>query len=136
MSTKYNIEGLGVLEIRQEQISVSTMGSRERAPDWSFTDAAGHVHTYDGALTPTLETVREPGYWCPDCHDEHADYHLACRKCGETVNPGTRPAPAASHYMAGRVEYLINDVPVSKEQAKECIEKAKTLYDSIAEEAL
>lgn len=72
----------------------------ERDPDWTFTDAAGHRHFYDGRRVPTLlrrhgyptlETVEVGTYFCHDCCEEHTEYETRCPLCSEVITPGTRP---------------------------------------------
>lgn len=81
----------------------------EPDPDWSFSDATGHVHRYerqpDGTLTtPTLigsskvETDSEG--------DEWTEHFLVCLECGERIEPGRRrvPQPAVKYMFSGSYE--------------------------------
>jgi len=66
----------------------------EPNPDWSFTDEAGHVHTYGPKFsTPTLEDVWVEGTGCCCCCDSDGDYEKRCKICGEVIYPGTRYNP-------------------------------------------
>lgn len=90
----------------------------ETKPDlkWEFVDAEGHFHSWVD-LERTTEEVEEP-WFCSDCHEEHTDSHLACRKCGETVIPGRRVSKPAGypHYITTEQYYLLDGEPISQEE--------------------
>lgn len=112
-----------VIEVRQDYIDISTMAGVESDPDWTFTDAAGHVHKRVGHGVPTLRRVQltDP-YWCYDCRDEHeGESHLECVDCEEVIEPGVRPVPAQLRRKAGMREILIDGEPATEEEAKALI---------------
>lgn len=67
-------------------------------PDWSFTDHAGHLHTY-AKRTETLRAVtvhedcREPGCMCEGDGYDRTEWY--CRACHETIVPGVIHGPYA-----------------------------------------
>jgi hypothetical protein len=95
---------------------------------WRFVDANGHVHqwfvggkvaeTYrpDVKLeTPTLVWVKDGEEYWEDDDEPHPVGHLECGQCGEHVLPGYT-ADAYTQYIPGLRHYLINGVPVSKDE--------------------
>lgn len=75
------------LEVTQEPVQVTTRGYHAVVPDWTFTDAHGHLH--DASLE-TCEWVVVSTYWCDDCRDDHDESELRCRQCGELIVPQRR----------------------------------------------
>lgn len=98
----------GEFSIEVEQIDVS--GSWRWDPTWEFIDARGHFHAYakDGK-TPTLMTKLVPatGY---DDEDEPYDYEasvLACRACGEVINPGMVSSAGWREFAPGLMTWTV-----------------------------
>ena len=119
----------GELRIEQDVIEVSVMV--EPDPDWRYTDQQGHKHAYvpgEEDHYPTLVTVLEEPYWCPDCHDEHQDSHHECVICGEEIVPGSRVPPGPT-YMPGMKQAFLNDEPISGEHADEILEQARRMAE-------
>lgn len=107
----------GVLSAVSTPIEVTSL-SPEPDPNWHYTDREGHEHRYDNGY-PTLVSVADETYWCGDCNDEHADSHLECPLCHETIRPGTRGPSAFRQFIQGPVEYYLDDEPISPERYEE-----------------
>lgn len=56
-------------------------------PDWSETDAAGHVHAFIEGDLPTLKIVVSGHQWCDECGESREHNVYACRQCGKKVEP-------------------------------------------------
>ena len=83
-STKSTLHAKGVtITMEQERIGVDTLGHSYIDPEWSFTDAAGHVHRDDTTLTRVEVNIG----WCESCRDEHGDIELRCSICEEVIEP-------------------------------------------------
>jgi hypothetical protein len=115
-----------VLRTEVDMIDVSSALDR---PDkrWTYTDRAGHEHRYERRLDdsldhyPTLVVVREESYWCPDCHEEHADSHKECPLCGEMITPGLVSAPLYREYTPGMQRFYLNDEEISPDRYRELV---------------
>ena len=81
-----------LLEQETEQIEVTSLSPKAN-PGWSYTDKAGHFHSWDNP-DERIAVMQEPWY-CSDCGEVHEDMvdHLKCSHCGETIVPGTLPGP-------------------------------------------
>lgn len=113
-----------VLEVEREVIDATVMSNLIPDPKWRYTDAQGHSHRFvsSGArhpqyTCPTLVEVVDCTYFCPDCHDEHTESHLACAQCGEAVEPKYIEGPTSFPLM-GRTIYRINGQEVTKAEAE------------------
>lgn len=117
----------GVNEIRRlalngHELVITTprirIDHREPAENWSYIDAAGHVHAWsaesEGGPWPTLEKVTDSRRGCETCLDEIESYHLACRACGETIWPGHYDS---YEFRPGGVTYEIDGEPVGLDEA-------------------
>lgn len=109
-------ESRGELRFEREPIEITSSTPK---PDemWRYTDRAGHEHYWQGGY-PTLRTVVEEPYWCPDCNEEHADSHLECPLCGETVYPATVVTPWRE-FVPGPTQWFLDDEPISEDRAQE-----------------
>lgn len=97
------------LDIQQEQVDVTT--ERERDPDWTFVDAAGHIHAYGKEFSlPTLKPVRrEIACTDPDHDDECEGYAVTdhhCVICGELVVPASRQT-VGQRFKPGRYSWRV-----------------------------
>lgn len=102
MSAKYvvppvkEIDGFKVLNLTFSQ-DVEVVHSITPVPDldWVYQDERGHHHFWDDSpghwALPTLEYVVTTTYYCETCRDTHKEGEYRCRKCGEVVEPGTKP---------------------------------------------
>lgn len=74
-------------------------------PEWVYHDPNNHWHFWgDGNTLPTLELHASNTYWCGTCRDEHIDYEYRCARCGETIEPGTKPPNPFGEVIPGVVE--------------------------------
>lgn len=93
---------------------------------WSFTDAAGHVHQWEWpgggrtyrpeehASVPTVRWVKTgTGYW--EDGDEYDVGEHRCVQCEAVVQPGYC-ADSTAHYIAGLKRCYIDDRSVSVEE--------------------
>ncbi len=113
------------LEIQRDVIDVTPMVKPD--PNWTFTDKAGHSHSYvadrpEGPY-PTLEyrtqhDHADDGECDADGDQEFCYPVLVCRVCGQPVRPGT-VASTAREYVPGLTAYLIDGEPVSKQAAED-----------------
>lgn len=106
----------GELVMETEQIEV-TSALPQPDHNWRFTDAQGHEHFWRDGY-PTLVSVADETYWCPDCGDDHTDTHLECAICGEAIVPGTY-FHAGRQFVPGRTSYRLNGEPITKERYEE-----------------
>jgi hypothetical protein len=93
-----------------DMVEVTSMNRPD--PNWVFTDKEGHVHQWHDSKGPatnyspmekySVPTVRSviEGSWVDDDGEEHHICHLACRQCGERVNPG-RTADTCRQFIPG-----------------------------------
>lgn len=125
MTSMYPPEGGGNLEIVSDSIETTSLGGWEPDPNWSYIDAAGHVHTWKSkSFRWVKDDPNAPDFWTDADGDEHnADTHAECKKCGEHIEPATRwrPGDTFSTFIPGPVRYLLDGVEVTKEQAEAAI---------------
>lgn len=127
---KFSHEG-HTLEIQTERVDVTPM--MEPDPNWTFTDAAGHEHSYTASdhagHYPTLAYLPHHGHAddedeCDYDDDQHLCYPvLACTECSEEIRPVLRPGRPAS--IPGLTSYLIDGQPVSKQAADDFMAAAR-----------
>ncbi|WP_304452888.1 hypothetical protein [Nocardiopsis sp. YSL2] len=113
-------------ELRIERDFVDVTVAAEPDPNWVYTDQHGHEHRYhpgEGDHYPTLVTVMDEPYWCPDCEEEHQFDHLECRLCGEQISPGIRPGTPRK--VPGMWAAYLNDEPISGEHADALLAAAR-----------
>lgn len=89
---------------------------------WTFTDAAGHVHTYGSPDDPYPTLIRVSDGWAepsenPDDNSDVERYHLACQQCGETIWP--TPSGPGSEFLPEIFFYWIDDEQVTRKAARE-----------------
>lgn len=101
-------------------VDVTTYGSYKADPDWGFVDAGGHRHVWVGLDVSETHWVQDEGWWCYDCHEQHAESHLECIHCGETIEPGMIP-DIPRQVIPGLVHYYLNDKPIDKAGAETLI---------------
>lgn len=115
------------IEFNQEMREFSTMGGHVPNPQWSHTDAAGHVHRFEGNLIPTVEWVVTATFWCPDCREDHDEGEYRCRECGQRVDPGYNWEGPQTVSRPGRVTITLHQ----DGQSAEITEKeANALYEA------
>jgi hypothetical protein len=113
----------GTLRIETDMIDV-TSSSPYADEDWTFTDAAGHQHRYDHGY-PTLRWFVTERWWCEECDDEHTEGEWTCPLCDEVIVPGTAGPDLFRRYAPGRTSYLLNDQPISEDEARRIIEATR-----------
>ena len=92
---------------------------------WTFTDLAGHEHSFGTKEGPYPTLVRISDGWAgPPDYDEDDDtdsefeyYHLSCGQCGEIVWPAD--GGPETEYLPGAFDYLIDGEPVNRDAARE-----------------
>lgn len=110
------------LTIDRETIEVDSISPTEPDPDWSFTDAEGHVHRWVGNAVPTTTTIERGRWWCEDCREAHIEELVVCIQCRLAVEPRTRAAPERQ-YLRGPARYYLNGTEISEGEAKAVIAK-------------
>jgi hypothetical protein len=133
----------GTITATTEMLDVTSMSGRstiDRA--WRYVDKAGHVHEWveppswhrqDGWFL-TIHYVPGEPYWCADCNDEHeGEGHYECLACGEVINPGwiKYDGSVAREYQPGYTTYTLNDQPISGDEARMMIDRARHLTGGI-----
>jgi len=89
----------------------ATSGVPSIDPNWTFTDAAGHPHSYDGGYR-TLRHVIDSQHFCDGTegiynHDPHwavDESHYECLICDTVIEPGTI-APYTPQSIPGMRSY-------------------------------
>jgi hypothetical protein len=112
------------LSVETESIDVTAIS--EPDPNWTFTDKAGHAHSYvadrPGGPYPTLEyrtrhDHADDGECDADGDQEFCYPVLVCRVCGQPVKPGVRAGQPTR--IPGLTTYTIDGRPVSKQAAED-----------------
>lgn len=96
----------GSITFESNPIEIPPSMYPEPDPDWRYTDHQGHEHYYDDGY-PTLERIVVNTWWCVDCHEHHDDVALACRICGEQIEPGTQPPSPYPTFVQGTTTWTV-----------------------------
>lgn len=110
--------------LERDLIQVSVGMSHEPDEKWSYRDAAGHVHRFEGSELPTLEWVVTDTYWCAECRDDHEEGEYRCKVCAQPVNPRYRTVGPTTKAIPGRTRIVLEprDSPnfeISSEELEE-----------------
>lgn len=98
------------------------------APDWTATDAAGHLHASGSDSDPFPSLIRvsdgfaEPSETPWDI-GEIEQYHLACRQCAETIWPAAGGPGFA--ILPSVYTYWIDGEPATEREAREFLEQIR-----------
>lgn len=101
MTAVLNLPGGHVAEHDRDVIPISSW-TPVRDPKWSFTDAEGHEHHYDGAwATNTRWIETAPAGFDADGEEYNAEGDYHCSVCGEVIVPGTWVDPFPTYITTG-----------------------------------
>lgn len=92
------------LDLSTEVTDVTNYGPR-RDPAWTFTDAAGHAHTWEsGTWHEVQDDPDEPAFaYDVDGEEYNASAHIECKTCGDHLRPGMLPPTGWHEHIPGPV---------------------------------